>query len=316
MIRKISIGIFILVIVVTIVAACLCLFLPQKPKDYSYLENFPASQRLELSDEVKVENIDELYYSYETDIYGNPTRFYIHDKFEEGYGEGRFIFSYQNMQLNFEYEIEIVEVGSAYNPDEEDTVSVLRITSLDDQITGSMLVKIGTEEMLTVKRVEGMYWWFLVGCGGIALLLAVIFTAIDGEGLFDVSKVAVQKVKHCGSVKRRMQRDFDLEKSENKVYKEFLNGTLSQIFTFDNMESKNSMGNEEEWTRVITVEKTKLAINWGWLLKCFMWFIANAGFMSAVATFFFGAVAGWAWFFLIPLVVAIIDIIVLVRFIY
>ena len=311
------IGIFILEIILAIVAACLCLFLPQNPKDYSYLENYPTAQRLELSDEVKVENLDELYYTYETDFHGNPTQFYIHDKFENKYGEGRFIFSYQNMQLNFDYEIEIVEIGSAHNPDGEDTASLLRIISLDDWITGSMLVRIGTEEMLTTARAEGMYWWFLIGCGGISLVVAVALALIIKKGVFEVSEVTVQKVKYNGSLKKRIQKDFDLYKSANDVYKEFLDGRLSQVLTLNNEGSKDGSDIEEEW--VTTVKKRRLKIHWDNLfnniLRFFLSFVSNAGFLSAVATFFFGAVAGWAWFSLIPLAIAIIDVIFLFRII-
>ena len=50
-------------LIVAIVAAIIFLFLPQQRKDYSYLEEFPASQTLELNDSVVVENIDDVYYT-------------------------------------------------------------------------------------------------------------------------------------------------------------------------------------------------------------------------------------------------------------
>ena len=101
-------NIFIAIATITfVVLVCINLFSPEQPSDYSYLKTFPESEKLELSENVVVENIDDLYYDYDTDFQGNVTTVYIHDKFSGGYGDGKFIFSYNGMRLDFDYEVKM-----------------------------------------------------------------------------------------------------------------------------------------------------------------------------------------------------------------
>ena len=95
-------NIFIAIATITfVVLVCINLFSPEQPSDYSYLKTFPESEKLELSENVVVENIDDLYYDYDTDFQGNVTTVYIHDKFSGGYGDGCY-------QCRYEFHVYIV----------------------------------------------------------------------------------------------------------------------------------------------------------------------------------------------------------------
>ena len=141
-------------LIVAIVAAIVFLFVPQQRRDYSYLEEFPASQAFELNDSVVVENIDEVYYTYSAGV------FYIEDIFDDSYvpmGSGALIFSYNGMRLTFDYTAEVVEVGSQNQYGQPDGIATVRITSTDSRITGSILVQLKTRDMLRNDRIASAF---------------------------------------------------------------------------------------------------------------------------------------------------------------
>ena len=238
--RKVIVTVITLIVVV--VAAIVFLFVPQQRRDYSYLEEFPATQTFELNDSVVVENIDEVCYTYSAGV------FYIEDIFDDSYvpmGSGTLIFSYNGMRLTFDYTAEVVEVGSQNQYGQPDGIATVRITSTDSRITGSIIVQLKTRDMLRNDRIASAFPIYLVVCILVAVAEAIAFSAVSySEFKKYVNK---KRLKDMEVQRRRGQEEqaqaerkqiifdkYNPELSENAVYREFLNNSLGKLFTENN----------------------------------------------------------------------------------
>lgn len=316
----------VITLIVAIVAAVIFLFVPQQRKDYSYLEEFPASQTLELNDFVVVENIDDVYYTYSGGM------FYIEDIFDDSYvpmGSGTLIFSYNGMRLTFDYTAEVVEGGSQNQHGEPDGIATVRITSTDSRITGSILVQLKTRDMLRNDRIASAFPIYLAVCITVAVVEAVAFSAVS---YYKYKKYANKKRLEDMEVQRRREQEeqaqaerrqiifdkYNPELSENAVYREFLNNSLGKLFAKNNSSSagngddgnlaaqdKSTLNNEKG------IKESKQKYRWLNLENTLSFLgslLMMGGFSVAVIVAIFGYYAGFAWYALIPAVAAIVGI--------
>lgn len=317
----------VITLIVAIVAAVVFLFVPQQRMDYSYLEEFPATQTLELNDSVVVENIDEVYYTYSAGV------FYIEDVFDDSYvpmGSGALIFSYNGMRLTFDYTAEVVEVGSQNQHGQPDGIATVRITSTDSRITGSIIVQLKTRDMLRNDRIASAFPIYLVVCIAIAVVEAVAFSAVSYSKF---KKYANKKRLEDIEVQRRREREeqaqaerkriifdkYNPELSENAVYREFLNNSLGKLFTEDNSsaegkgadgilaaQNKSTLNNDEK--RIKESKQKYKWLNLENILSFFGSLLMMGGFSVAAIVAIFGYYAGFAWYALIPAAGAIAGI--------
>ena len=317
----------VITLIVAIVAAVIFLFVPQQRKDYSYLEEFPASQTLELNDSVVVENIDDVYYTYSGGM------FYIEDIFDDSYvpmGSGTLIFSYNGMRLTFDYTAEVVEGGSQNQHGEPDGIATVRITSTDSRITGSILVQLKTRDMLRNDRIASAFPIYLAVCITVAVVEAVAFSAVS---YYKYKKYANKKRLEDMEVQRRREQEehaqaerrqiifdkYNPELSENAVYREFLNNSLGKLFTENNSSEAGIDSSGNSAVREASTQgkdKKKIKDNnkkYRWLnaenlLSFFGGLLMMGGFSVAVIVAIFGYYAGFAWYALMPAVAAIVGI--------
>ena len=317
----------VITLIVAIVATVVFLFVPQQRRDYSYLEEFPATQTFELNDSVVVENIDEVCYTYSAGV------FYIEDIFDDSYvpmGSGALIFSYNGMRLTFDYTAEVVEVGSQNQHGQPDGIATVRITSSDSRITGSIIVQLKTRDMLRNDRIASAFPICLAVCITVAVTEAVVFSAVSYS---KYKKYANKKRLEDMEVQRRREQEeqaqaerrqiifdkYNPALSENAVYREFLNNSLGKLFTENN---SSASGNGDDGNLAAHNESTlnnnkkKIKENkqqYKWLnaenlLSFFGGLLMMGGFSVAAIVAIFGYYAGFAWYALIPAAGAIAGI--------
>lgn len=316
----------VITLIVAIVATVVFLFVPQQRRDYSYLEEFPATQTFELNDSVVVENIDEVYYTYSAGV------FYIEDVFDDSYvpmGSGALIFSYNGMWLTFDYTAEVVEVGSQNQHGQPDGIATVRITSTDSRITGSIIVQLKTRDMRRNDRIASAFPIYLAVCITVAVVEAVAFSAVS---YYKYKKYANKKRLEDIEVQRRREREeqaqaerrqiifdkYNPELSENAVYREFLNNSLGKLFTENNSSAEGIGDGGNSAVRASTPGKDKKKIKdsnkkYKWLnLENILSFLGcllmTGGFSIAAIVAIFGYYAGFAWYALIPAAGAIAGI--------
>ena len=317
----------VITLIVAIVAAVVFLFVPQQRMDYSYLEEFPATQTLELNDSVVVENIDEVYYTYSAGV------FYIEDVFDDSYvpmGSGALIFSYNGMWLTFDYTAEVVEVGSQNQHGQPDGIATVRITSTDSRITGSIIVQLKTRDMLRNDRIASAFPIYLVVCILVAVAEAIAFSAVSySEFKKYVNK---KRLKDMEVQRRRGQEEqaqaerkqiifdkYNPELSENAVYREFLNNSLGKLFTENNAsisgndydgnlaaQDKSTLNNDKK--RIKESKQKYKWLNLENILSFFGSLLMMGGFSVAAIVAIFGYYVGFAWYALIPAAGAIAGI--------
>ena len=323
--RKVIVTVITLIVVV--VAAIVFLFVPQQRRDYSYLEEFPATQTFELNDSVVVENIDEVYYTYSAGV------FYIEDIFDDSYvpmGSGTLIFSYNGMRLTFDYTAEVVEVGSQNQYGQPDGIATVRITSTDSRITGSIIVQLKTRDMLRNDRIASAFPIYLVVCILVAVAEAIAFSAVSySEFKKYVNK---KRLKDMEVQRRRGQEEqaqaerkqiifdkYNPELSENAVYREFLNNSLGKLFTENNAsisgndydgnlaaQDKSTLNNDKK--RIKESKQKYKWLNLENILSFFGSLLMMGGFSVAAIVAIFGYYVGFAWYALIPAAGAIAGI--------
>lgn len=253
------------ILILSILASCIFLFgvlrKTPKAKDYSYLKEY-SGQALTLSEDVKVENIKELYYTRQS--YGLNTTIFIHDIHDAGKGNGKLILSYQGMRLDFDYDIEIVEAGK-YNMGGKETATTIKIISKDQKITGSMIVKISTEGMLTRARAIPAFISFVVVCVVFSIVCAIWiglgvssgrqkdketkeFQSYESKNdesisnmIASISELYSVYRKDCDERHKKMLKsheeafdevalflaeNYDLNSDENKVYRQYIVGSF------------------------------------------------------------------------------------------
>lgn len=314
-------------LIVAIVAAIVFLFVPQQRRDYSYLEEFPASQAFELNDSVVVENIDEVYYTYSAGV------FYIEDIFDDSYvpmGSGALIFSYNGMRLTFDYTAEVVEVGSQNQYGQPDGIATVRITSTDSRITGSILVQLKTRDMLRNDRIASAFPIYMAVCIAVVVAEAVAFSVVSYS---EFKKYANKKRLKDMEVQRRREQEeqaqaerkqiifdkYNPELSENAVYREFLNNSLGKLFTENNAsisdndgdgnlaaQNESTLNNDEKGIKE-SKQKYKW-LNMENILSFLGSLLMMGGFSVAAIVAIFGYYAGFAWYALIPAAGAIAGI--------
>ena len=310
---KIRIIVTIIATVIVMTSTIIYAFISQTEKDYSYLEEFPSSQTLILNDEVKVENIGEIYYSYDSNSVNN-----INIQINGLFNGGEFIFSYHNMRLNFSYVIEVVELGNAYN-DQEHTASIVRIVSTDEKITGSLLVELKTKDMLEQSRAISKYTFaihiFIPACLVLALILVAIFEMVDffsfrkfirehDKGKEYIREIELEKERQRNIIYEKFNPDLE----GNEVYKEFLNGDLGKVFKNDVVNVQQSQEKDDSNEKDT---KNRSVISRWFSVEVFFrilgWFLAIAGITLAVALLILGINAGVAIYALIPLGVGLLG---------
>ena len=284
-------NIFIAIATITfVVLVCINLFSPEQPSDYSYLKTFPESEKLELSENVVVENIDDLYYDYDTDFQGNVTTVYIHDKFSGGYGDGKFIFSYNGMRLDFDYEVKIFELGTSNVHGKDDTATVFEVISTDGDITGSIFVTMGTWDMLNQKEAHSGFTAFSVAAVITSFVLSLLCCLVEAlfyanETLFSFNDQSADYKYDEGA----LYAVYD-KKTSSFVYKSYDEIKKSTVY----LRIKNHIGASIDYLE-INIKRV--------IVNLVLWYMILSGILCAITTFLFGSITGGAWFFVIPLLI-------------
>lgn len=281
-----------IVSVIFIVLLCISLFTPEQPRDYSHFDAFPDSERLELNDDVVVENINDLYYTCDYGVQGQVTQIYIHDKFSEGYGDGKFIFTYNGLRLNFDYKVEVAEIGSYHIYGQDDTATIFRVISQDEYITGSILVPVSTEDILTTNRVHNVF---------IIYTIAAVIVAFVGALTFSILECVINN-KSRKSVKNVPDES---DKSEDKVgalYAIFDEATSSYVYkSYDELpKTKRRFSLKKLFVTFLKFLRQNIK---GIVISLILWYFIISGLLCTITTVFFGCVTGGAWFAVIPLLV-------------
>lgn len=305
---KIELKIFgIFIVVLSILASCIFLFvtLQKTPEanDYSYLKEYPSGQALILNDEVKVENIKDLYYTSQSSN-GNTT-VWIHDIHKPGFWNGILILSYQGMRLNFDYDIEIVEVGNQNRANGKETATTIKIISKDKNITGSMIVKISTEGMLKRARALSVFPWFVIGCVFISIIEAIISSLIsypiEKEEKFENKSYADRKEK----IRLFIAKNYNLTAKENIVYREFLADTFLETGGADVRRRAYEKAIAEIYNKINYKKRKSKSNSNKRIASVGCWTLILSGLGIAAIQFLFGIICGGIWFFMIPLAIAI-----------
>lgn len=159
-------------------------------KDYSSLKEYVGSDTIDISKDVKIENIDYLYFEGEGSEYTKNgwmyKTIYIKSlmKDENNFSEiADIVITYKGQRLNFDYEISVAD-GVILTGDK---LAKFSITSKDKNIQGTLEFELPTQEALRsfyVKKSLPMIISIVIGAD---LIICIIFAFVDykkGKGFF------------------------------------------------------------------------------------------------------------------------------------
>lgn len=164
-----------------------------KPLDYSYLSEYDMTDGIDISEDVKIENIDYLYYitegkGYFTDEGWRYSEFNVRSlRGERFYGKKDLIFSYDGKKLTFDYEIVAVDGALKAEDVSADRSIKFRIVPKDKNVSGTLDFELPTRDALSNQYVLKSVPIVLVITLSIDLIIAIIFAIIDYkeyEGIF------------------------------------------------------------------------------------------------------------------------------------
>lgn len=163
--------------------------------DYSYLSEYDMTEGIDISEGVKIENIDYLYYitegkGYFTDEGWRYSEFNVRslrDKRLVPYGNEDLIFSYDGKKLTFDYEIVAVDGALKAEDVAADRSIKFKIVPKDKNVSGTLDFELPTRDALSNQYVLKSVPIVLVITLSIDLIIAIIFAIIDykeDEGIF------------------------------------------------------------------------------------------------------------------------------------
>ena len=290
--------------ILCVIAVCLYGFLPRHPKDYSYLAEYEPVATVNM-DDVVLENEAELCYT----THQNMISIYnIYDNTEPG----EFVFTYQGMRLYFDYELELIDSGDGAQNDS----IIVQVVSTDSAVIGFMQVEIKTRDMRLSDRDSSVLPYFLVGCGVITLLSAVLFIWVDLRG--ERKKHDTSYAKAYRFIVKRLGKKTEISVETRVAYLEFCRNTLSIVFA-DLSGPKSVGGLSKSEKKQNRLRNAFCYFEKKHLLVAILFFLASFCYSLTVLLFFFGAALSTeslAWCSLIPLAAAIIATVIFYQKVY
>lgn len=151
-------------------------------KDYSGLKEYVGSDTIDIAKDVKIENIDYLYFDGEGSEYTKNgwmyKTIYIESLIKDENRPSRiaeFVITYKGQRLNFNYEISVAD-GVILTGDE---LAKFRITSKDKNIQGTLEFELPTREVLRSFYVKKSLAMIISIALGADLIICIIFAFVD-----------------------------------------------------------------------------------------------------------------------------------------
>ena len=248
-------------------------------KDYSNIKEYVGSDTIDISKDVKIENIDYLYFTKDEGQRSYYIRSLLND-YGNSYGRNaKLIITYNGKLLNFDYDISVVGIGVAQGIGSGDNTLKLRITSKDKNVKGTLDFELYSGEMLRSFYIGKSLPTVISIALAADLIICIIFAFVDCkrvEGFFlympDFFRVKQKPLspeeqerlerlerekKRQEDEQRKLENDkrkieriksyeekYDLTKPENMVFKELAYFTLGKLFPDENDYKKPEIPSE------------------------------------------------------------------------
>ena len=261
-----AIAVFVLAIATPIIASKSYV---EQAEDYSALQEYTGSDRINLAKDVKIENLEYLYFYGEgqvNDYKGWAYKtVYVKSLLENTYGKSsEIIFTYKGQRIKFDYTVSLpdgvltIEKGNSNEPVK------FRVTANGGNVSGSLDFELNAMEITNnrqlPKALPRIILFYLTG----SLVVCVLFAVIDYKkqmGFFAMrpyaevllsrdpktltpkerakrkqflraQEAAAEKEAYLKKVERvkLYEEKYDLSKPENMVFKEIAYGTIEKVF--------------------------------------------------------------------------------------
>lgn len=261
-----AIAVFVLAIATPIIASKSYV---EQAEDYSALQEYTGSDRINLAKDVKIENLEYLYFHGEGQVNVNKgwayKTVYVKSLLEHSYGSSsEIIFTYKGQRIKFDYTVSLpdgvltIEKGNSKEPVK------FRVTANGGNVSGSLDFELNSEEITNnrqlPKALPKIILFYLLG----GLVVCVLFAVIDYKkqmGFFAMrpyaevllsrdpktltpkerakrkqflraQEAAAAKEDYLKKVERvkLYEEKYDLSKPENMVFKEIAYGTIEKVF--------------------------------------------------------------------------------------
>ena len=241
--------------------------------DYSYLEEYDETVEIDLSDDVKIENLNNLYYevggNYFTKDGWRYSWFDIKSLEKSGTNHvenAELIFSYMGKRVRFNYEI--IAISDLMQESVSSGVPLrFQVVAKDKNVSGVLNFELKTHDVLRKEyMLQSLPISFIIFLG-FDLLICIVFAIIDYKldiGLYNLilflprrsmknmpqpivvdpiveaeREAKRKEVQKKAEEAKRLARikeyeaKYDLTKEENAVFKEIAYGTLGKLFIND-----------------------------------------------------------------------------------
>lgn len=171
------------------------LYYKHKSEDYlnikENIKEYDGSDTIDISKDVKIENIDYLYFDGEGSVFTGSgwmyKTIYIESLIKDENRPSKiaeFVITYKGQRLNFDYEISVAD-GVILTGDK---LAKFRITPKDENIQGTLDFELSTQKALESFYTKKSLPIFISIALGADLIICIIFAVIDGiteKGFFN-----------------------------------------------------------------------------------------------------------------------------------
>lgn len=163
-------------------------------KDYSDIQEYVGGDEIDISKDVKIENIDHLYFEGEGSVFTGSgftyKTIYIKSLMKDennSSGIADIVITYKGKRLNFDYEISIADGVITQESVSNGKPAKFKITSKDNSIKGVLDFELPTQETLRSFYVKKSLPMIISIALGADLIICIIFAFVDykkGKGFF------------------------------------------------------------------------------------------------------------------------------------